>query len=156
MFPTLWIAALISLAARWCWNEPLSELIPAFLRTVLLSPKGPYMDGVVWTLVVEAVFYLVVAVAVAASARGIGTRAGLRRVAIVLGFASTAFNFANWWLSAVKHSVSDAGVLGSFAFDLLLLRQRLVLRHRNAATSFSRRTTPALHARGAGDSRSPA
>src|SRR3546814_13808220 len=30
------------------------------LRAVTLFPKGPWIDGVIWTLTVEAVFYLVI------------------------------------------------------------------------------------------------
>ncbi|MFZ2099318.1 MAG: acyltransferase family protein, partial [Oricola sp.] len=57
ILPALWICGLIALATRIAYGEDMTEMIAAYLRSAVLSPIGPYIDGVVWTLVVEAVFY---------------------------------------------------------------------------------------------------
>lgn len=57
LLPALWICSGIALAARLSVGEPLITLVMAAGRSMILSPSGPYIDGVVWTLVVEAVFY---------------------------------------------------------------------------------------------------
>ena len=36
LLPALWISACLALTARALWGEPLGELIPAFLRTLIL------------------------------------------------------------------------------------------------------------------------
>ena len=123
VLPALWIACLVSLAARALWGEPLTELLPAFFRSVVLSPKGPYIDGVIWTLVVEAVFYVVVAATISITSRRIGIESGLVRLALAIGVASSIFSLVNWWLSMPVTSDGNTGRLSSFAFDLLLLRQ---------------------------------
>ena len=123
VFPALWIACVVSLAARAFWGEPLAELLPAFFRTIVLSPKGPYIDGIVWTLVVEAVFYVVVAWTIALTIRWIGIQRGLVQLALIIGIGSSAFSLANWLLSGPATSAGETGRLSSFAFDLLLLRQ---------------------------------
>jgi peptidoglycan/LPS O-acetylase OafA/YrhL len=120
IFPALWISCLIALACRALWGEPLGALVPAFIRSAVLWPKGPYIDGVVWSLVVEAVFYLVVCIAIQRSGSADRVRRGLVWTAIVIGLASTAFTLIRWGLAGWEPANS---LLGSFAFDLLLLRQ---------------------------------
>ncbi len=39
---------------------PFGKALIRWLRTVTLFPKGPWIDGVIWTLTVEVVFYLVI------------------------------------------------------------------------------------------------
>lgn len=39
---------------------PWREATERYLRTVVLFPKGPWIDGVIWTLVAEAVFYFLI------------------------------------------------------------------------------------------------
>ncbi len=60
ILPALWVCSTLALVARLSTGEPISSLAAAFLNSVLLSPRGPYIDGVVWTLVVEAVFYALI------------------------------------------------------------------------------------------------
>ena len=60
VFPVLWICGVVALVARATTGEPLGALFGFFLRSASLSPAGPYIDGVVWTLVVEAVFYVLI------------------------------------------------------------------------------------------------
>lgn len=113
--PALWVCATIALLVRLAGGEPLMELTEAWLRTVLLSPDGPYIDGVVWTLVVEAAFYGLVFAAMLA-----GPRLSLDRLAVLIGGASTLFIalFAHAVLSGGPH----AGLLARFPFEVLLLR----------------------------------
>lgn len=66
LLPTLWFTAALG-AVIWAvigaW-EP-SYALRAFAHSALLLPLGPYVDGVVWTLVVEVVFYTGVGLAIA-------------------------------------------------------------------------------------------
>lgn len=39
---------------------PLGVATERYLRTILLLPKGPWIDGVIWTLVAEAIFYFLI------------------------------------------------------------------------------------------------
>jgi peptidoglycan/LPS O-acetylase OafA/YrhL len=126
LLPALWISACIALLARALWGEPLGELIPAFLKTLVLSPIGPYIDGVVWTLVVEAAFYLSVALVIALRPRGGDSTKVLNFYALMLGAASGLFNIAYWvlmYFGGPDAVASGVVPLGSFAFDVSLLRQ---------------------------------
>ena len=46
-------------------NLPVSELFWRWLRAVFLFPKGPWIDGAIWTLTVEIVFYTLMFVVLA-------------------------------------------------------------------------------------------
>lgn len=61
VFPALWMCGLVALAARWFAGEPPHVLIADFIRSAVLWPAGEYIDGVVWSLVVEAAFYVLIA-----------------------------------------------------------------------------------------------
>lgn len=39
---------------------PLGVATDRYIRTLILFPKGPWIDGVIWTLVAEAVFYFLI------------------------------------------------------------------------------------------------
>lgn len=126
LLPVLWISAALALVVRALWGEPIGELLPAFLKTLVLSPKGPYIDGVVWTLVVEAAFYLCTALVVLIAPFLGGNERALDRFALVLGAASGAFTlffFASQSPSGPLAELGAAVPLGSFAFDVTLLRQ---------------------------------
>jgi peptidoglycan/LPS O-acetylase OafA/YrhL len=60
ILPALWVCSTLSFIVRASTGEPISTLTVALLKSVILSPRGPYIDGVVWTLVVEAVFYALI------------------------------------------------------------------------------------------------
>lgn len=126
LLPALWISASLALLARALWGEPIGELLPSFLRTLVLSPKGPYIDGVVWTLVVEAVFYLSTAVVIFFSASFGGNERALYRFALLLGATSASFTVLYWAVEAMQ-SVPIAGAIApyvkSFVFDVILFRQ---------------------------------
>lgn len=126
LLPALWISASIALIVRALWGEPISELFPSFLRTLVLSPKGPYIDGVVWTLVVEAAFYLCVATVVFFSPRFGGKEKALSDFALLLGGVSAAFTIFYWAMGLAQGTSAPGSVvlyLESFLFDVTLFRQ---------------------------------
>jgi peptidoglycan/LPS O-acetylase OafA/YrhL len=60
LLPVLWFCATLALLVRLAAGEGLVDLLPVYLASILALPKGPYIDGVIWTLAVEVVFYGVV------------------------------------------------------------------------------------------------
>ncbi|WP_169802332.1 acyltransferase family protein [Hydrogenophaga flava] len=120
ILPALWICATLSLLVRVAAGEPLPERLLDWLRTVLLSPKGPYIDGVVWTLVVEAVFYALVCAALALQQRLGGTPGdGLQRLALLLGGVSGLFLIVH--SATVALGLQPSPPLNWFGFKVLLL-----------------------------------
>lgn len=120
ILPALWICGLIALAARAAQGEDMVFLLESYLRSALLSPKGPYIDGVVWTLVVEAVFYLLVFATML-----VWDRPPLEKIAKVLGVVSAAFLAAFAVSALLRHHAEIAQlyyVLERFHFKVLLLR----------------------------------
>lgn len=57
LLPLLWVATLIGLFILLAFGVSPNEAIGRAMRSATLYPKGPWIDVVVWTLVVEAVFY---------------------------------------------------------------------------------------------------
>ncbi len=58
LYPAVWICAPISAAALIAFNVwPAAEIINRLSRSISLSPVGPWIDGVYWTLGVEVAFY---------------------------------------------------------------------------------------------------
>lgn len=58
LYPAVWICASISLAAYLTWSTvDQHELFARYLRSVTLWVRGPWMEGVYWSLAVEIVFY---------------------------------------------------------------------------------------------------
>jgi peptidoglycan/LPS O-acetylase OafA/YrhL len=58
LMPAVWICA--SLAFALLIEEgmiPFNELLPLYLKTIILIPKRPWIDTVYWSLCVEVVFY---------------------------------------------------------------------------------------------------
>lgn len=126
LLPVLWLSAALALTVRALWGEPMSELLPAFFKTLILSPKGPYIDGVVWTLVVEAAFYLCTALVILLAPFLGGNDRALDRFALALAAASGLFTIVYFAAQSTSGPLAQIGTmlpLGSFAFDVLLLRQ---------------------------------
>ncbi|WP_167480946.1 acyltransferase family protein [Mesorhizobium waimense] len=120
ILPALWLSALVSLIARACYGEDLTLLLMDFCRSVILSPKGPYIDGVVWSLVVEAIFYFLVAIAILSK-----FRLSLYDLAKVIGFSSTVYVLIFSGLHLAPHfAKSDEwiSILSRFQFKALLLQ----------------------------------
>jgi peptidoglycan/LPS O-acetylase OafA/YrhL len=59
--PALWFFATISLLVTFLYSSATVEAaLPMYLRSIVLFPRGPWIDGVYWTLTVEAVFYALI------------------------------------------------------------------------------------------------
>lgn len=119
VLPALWICGLIALVARALYGEPLAPLVADFFRSAVLSPIGPYIDGVVWTLVVEAAFYGLIFVAMF-----LKRFITLELVARVLGLASCCF-LAIFIYAAIYRNEPGIDALyqivGRFPFKVFLL-----------------------------------
>ncbi|WP_300396565.1 acyltransferase family protein [Henriciella sp.] len=117
VFPALWICSLIALSVQLAWGMPLAEGANAFFRSAILSPQGPYIDGVVWTLVLEAVFYVYVAALIL-----IGARLGrplLDAGGLLLGGVSAVFIAGYLIASGMNLPIADT--LHRFPFKVALL-----------------------------------
>lgn len=117
VFPALWVCSLIALAAVLAWGMPTGEALNAFVRSIFLSPQGPYVDGVVWTLVVEAAFYILIAGLIFAGAWL--KRPLLNLGGLLLGLGSVAFISA--YLVAAALDMSITSTLLRFPFKVALL-----------------------------------
>ncbi|MDG2533179.1 acyltransferase [Sphingomonas sp. HITSZ_GF] len=109
LFPAAWICASLSLAALLLAGAQ-GPLLAEWLGAMALSPVGPWIDGVYWTLGVEIAFYALVAALLA-----------WRRVESLepLGFALAGVSLA-YWLVVASGSLPAAWVWPRLA-DLLLL-----------------------------------
>lgn len=119
LLPVLWISGLISLLARAYDSGYSSELFLQYIRYALLFPFGPYIDGVVWSLVVEAVFYALIGLIIfSADPRR------FCKLAIVLSILSLIYNITYMaiYLSVdIYHSAAFA-FINRFAFKVILLK----------------------------------
>jgi peptidoglycan/LPS O-acetylase OafA/YrhL len=120
IFPALWVCSLVSVVALAAINTPPGELAVSFVHSIVLSPRGPYVDGAIWSLIVEAVFYLLVWIVLL-------TRSfdRLDGIAATLGIASAAF-LAIFCLALLFPDVPLAASVATgferFIFKALLLR----------------------------------
>ncbi|MBZ9677702.1 acyltransferase family protein [Mesorhizobium sp. ES1-1] len=120
ILPALWISALISLAVRSAYGEDMSSLSMDFFRSVILSPKGPYIDGVVWSLVVEMIFYALIALSIMSR-----FRVSIHGVAIALGICSSIYITSLFFLVVARppiFAVDLIAILSRFHFKILLLQ----------------------------------
>ena len=125
VFPALWICATIALAIRLAWGEPLDRLLTPYLHAVILFPKGPYIDGVVWTLVVEAVFYGFIAILLWRAGPSSDARRLIQNGAFLLGVASATYLAVALFLQVfpIHLGGTDLTALSErYFFSLLLLR----------------------------------
>ena len=61
LYPAVWCCATLTLiVAGAISDQPLIELLPSYLRSLALIPKGPWIDDVYWTLAVEIGFYTLI------------------------------------------------------------------------------------------------
>jgi peptidoglycan/LPS O-acetylase OafA/YrhL len=120
VFPALWICSLVSLIALATTSAPLGELLISFFHSIVLSPRGPYVDGVVWSLIVEAVFYLLIWLVLLSNRFH-----QLDRVAAALGIGSAVF-LSIFGLAVLFQetplAASMVGIFERFAFKVFLLR----------------------------------
>lgn len=85
--PTIWICATVTVFVSLLFVQiPPNELVSRYLNTIVLYPRGPWIDIVYWTLAVEAAFYLMVFLCIALLPRD-----RLVHAIVLAGLASTAF-----------------------------------------------------------------
>jgi peptidoglycan/LPS O-acetylase OafA/YrhL len=124
ILPALWLSAIVSLASRVAYGDEFFPRFMDFLRSILLSPKGPYIDGVVWSLVVECVFYAVVSIFIVRRRR---SGASIKVVALIIGSLSLIYIAALYVLDYMQMNmdvdVSEfISVASRFPFKVLLLQ----------------------------------
>jgi peptidoglycan/LPS O-acetylase OafA/YrhL len=120
IFPALWVCSFISLVALATLHPPAGELLLSFVHSITLSPRGPYVDGAIWSLIVEAAFYLLIWFVLLTN-----SFQQLDRIAAVLGIGSavflTIFCFAVTFPDTPLTS-GLASLFDRFVFKILLLR----------------------------------
>lgn len=57
LMPALWLATLVGAILLFIAGGNVSQLLMRSVGSALLFPAGPYIDPVVWTLVIEVMFY---------------------------------------------------------------------------------------------------
>lgn len=116
LYPAVWVVAPASLIAILAYNGFDQELPFNFLRSMTLSPVGPWLASAYWTLPIEVAFYVLVLVVLR-----LGQMARIERVAIGLAFYSLAYlTIYGLHLSGVIHLSHIE--LGTGAKDMTLLR----------------------------------
>jgi peptidoglycan/LPS O-acetylase OafA/YrhL len=60
LYPAVWICATASLVVLVFAHGSSSELVRSYIKAMLLYPRGPWIDGVYWTLTTEIAFYALV------------------------------------------------------------------------------------------------
>ncbi|PZM17194.1 acyltransferase family protein [Rhizobium tubonense] len=115
ILPALWISSLIGFAVLSLAGESVPSLVIRLLKTATLSPIGPYIDGVVWSLVVEAVFYTTVGITIIAAAR-----ISLEMLAKMICAASTVYLVV--WTAAFLTNEQLYELLSRFPSKVFLLR----------------------------------
>lgn len=121
VLPALWVSGLIAFAARLATGEPVAALAGDLCRSAILSPLGLYIDGVVWTLVVEAVFYLVIF--------GSILWAGMKNITqLIYAIGSLSIIYISiYWLTTLMSphhalALKATEILGRFPFKVFLMR----------------------------------
>lgn len=114
--PALWISSLIGALALWWGGDNSANLMLKLVKSVLLIPQAPHIDGVIWTLMVEAVFYAVIAVSI-----WIFGQVPLRRIAICLGILGSLYLALLFFADHCEWQFLSTQ-LNQFSYSLLLLR----------------------------------
>ena len=120
IIPTLWMSAGVSMVASYSIDFNFTSFVKPFIRSIFLFPLGPHIDGVVWSLIVEAFFYIVIS---ATMLINYGNR--LVFLAIFVAFISIMYNSIFFLYSFKIFGFTDAQILSSlnkFPYKILLLR----------------------------------
>lgn len=119
IFPALWISGVVAVLARATVGEPLQPLLLDFARSSVLSPIGPYIDGVVWSLVVEAFFYILVSIAMlnASPKRLVYLAFGIGTMSVLYNGLVAIVSFTD----IVPYAEAAKAILGRFPFKVFLL-----------------------------------
>jgi peptidoglycan/LPS O-acetylase OafA/YrhL len=115
ILPALWISSLIGFAVLSLAGGSLPTLSMLLMKSATLSPIGPYIDGVVWSLVVEAVFYMTVGITIIAA-----PRISLETLAKIICAASTIY-LAVWTVAFLTNEPLFE-LLSRFPSKVFLLR----------------------------------
>ncbi|GGH31981.1 acyltransferase [Alsobacter metallidurans] len=133
IYPAVLVSSFIAFGALCLASGNAASHIPALLRSLTLLPVGPWIDGVLWSLAVEIVFYCVIAFLIPLGARGrlmlaawLGISSAVFTLAVAAVFyldlhglqqeaASSAIRYY-WKISLVRHGVFFA--LGMLIHDL--------------------------------------
>jgi peptidoglycan/LPS O-acetylase OafA/YrhL len=108
LYPSAWICATCTLVALLAIaGDPISVVIGPYLKSMLLFPKGPWIDAVYWTLSVEIAFYALIFLVLLTK-----TFALVHRVAWCLTFCSGIFNGI--------HLIVQLGALSSPLYSAML------------------------------------
>lgn len=109
IFPALWFFSFLSaLVVLVCGLLPFGQVVIRLARSLFLFPMGPWLDGAVWTLVAEAVFYAGIAILIKTNLIG--------RITIIAS-AITVFNLVLWSV-VLAGEIGAAGYVGSILADL--------------------------------------
>lgn len=108
--PALWICTIISMliAVATGFYAP-DDAALRFLRSIFLTPIGAHIDDVVWTLVLEVVFYGYIAVLV-----GLGRMAWLPKLSLALSVATLIFWGSAFSAGCVLGEPAKAGLCGLY------------------------------------------
>lgn len=119
IFPALWISGVVAVLARATVGEPIQPLLLDFMRSSVLSPIGPYIDGVVWSLVVEAFFYILVSIAMlnASPKRLVYLACGIGTMSVLYNGFVAIVSFTD----IVPYAEAVKAILGRFPFKVFLL-----------------------------------
>ncbi len=61
LYPAVWVCSTATFVVILLFAKlPLSQLLGAYIRSLVLFPRGPWIDGVYWTLAAEISFYALV------------------------------------------------------------------------------------------------
>lgn len=118
--PALWFFATLSLLVTFLYaSVPADALLAMYLRSLVLFPQGPWIDGVYWTLTVEAVFYAVICLLIVSG--GITRLQAIAFAAsmLLLGFQALVVAARAWPDLAFAPAVSAASE--AYVSRLLLL-----------------------------------
>lgn len=100
LYPAAWVCGVISFLVAGSavgWSE--------FLRSMVLWPVGPWVDGAYWTIAIEMTFYALVGLVLA-----FGGSPAIARLTLGLGLYSTAF-----WIAKAVNSALQGPMDGAFA-----------------------------------------
>jgi peptidoglycan/LPS O-acetylase OafA/YrhL len=67
LVPALWFFATVSLLVTFLYSRiDAAQALFLFAKSLVLFPRGPWIDGVYWTLTIEVIFYAVFLIAIIA------------------------------------------------------------------------------------------
>jgi peptidoglycan/LPS O-acetylase OafA/YrhL len=61
LYPAVWVCSTATFAVLFIFARgSLSDFVGPYVRSMLIFPRGPWIDGVLWTLTAEIAFYMLV------------------------------------------------------------------------------------------------